>query len=247
MGEATHHVRQQWQRTTASASTAWASTSRGWSTSRDDRRAAPVQRRDLHPAAVSNRGYGILWDNTRCRASAGPSAVWRRSRDGDRRRRLDRTLTATVSRRLPAANVFGGRHQGRRAGRASGHRALASGLASRRGRRSPAPCAPGRAVKLRFRWKADIGVKIARFALTPPPAERADVALVRGRRRRRLLVHPRAGARSRDRGYRQITGDAPMMPRWAFGLWQCRERYRTGRGERRGPRTVSASAASPST
>jgi alpha-D-xyloside xylohydrolase len=28
-------------------------------------------------------------------------------------------------------------------------------------------------------------------------------------------------------GYREITGKAPMMSRWAMGLWQCRERYRT--------------------
>jgi alpha-D-xyloside xylohydrolase len=28
-------------------------------------------------------------------------------------------------------------------------------------------------------------------------------------------------------GYRVLTGPAPMMPRWAFGLWQCRERYET--------------------
>jgi alpha-D-xyloside xylohydrolase len=28
-------------------------------------------------------------------------------------------------------------------------------------------------------------------------------------------------------GYRQLTGQAPMMPRWALGFWQCRERYRT--------------------
>jgi alpha-D-xyloside xylohydrolase len=28
-------------------------------------------------------------------------------------------------------------------------------------------------------------------------------------------------------GYRRITGTAPMMPRWAFGFWQSRERYRT--------------------
>jgi alpha-D-xyloside xylohydrolase len=28
-------------------------------------------------------------------------------------------------------------------------------------------------------------------------------------------------------GYRQITGRATMMPRWAFGLWQSRERYET--------------------
>jgi alpha-D-xyloside xylohydrolase len=28
-------------------------------------------------------------------------------------------------------------------------------------------------------------------------------------------------------GYRQLTGRAPMMPEWAFGLWQCRQRYKT--------------------
>jgi alpha-D-xyloside xylohydrolase len=28
-------------------------------------------------------------------------------------------------------------------------------------------------------------------------------------------------------GYRMITGQAPMMPRWAMGLWQCRERYQS--------------------
>lgn len=28
-------------------------------------------------------------------------------------------------------------------------------------------------------------------------------------------------------GYRQLTGDAPLMPRWMFGLWQSRERYKT--------------------
>ena len=28
-------------------------------------------------------------------------------------------------------------------------------------------------------------------------------------------------------GYRRLTGAAPMMPKWAFGLWQSRERYRT--------------------
>ncbi|TGE27200.1 TIM-barrel domain-containing protein [Hymenobacter metallicola] len=28
-------------------------------------------------------------------------------------------------------------------------------------------------------------------------------------------------------GYRQLTGKAPMVPRWAMGLWQSRERYKT--------------------
>ena len=28
-------------------------------------------------------------------------------------------------------------------------------------------------------------------------------------------------------GYREITGKAPMMPKWSMGLWQCRQRYQT--------------------
>jgi len=28
-------------------------------------------------------------------------------------------------------------------------------------------------------------------------------------------------------GYRKITGKAPMMPKWAMGFWQCRERYQS--------------------
>ena len=28
-------------------------------------------------------------------------------------------------------------------------------------------------------------------------------------------------------GYRQLTGKATMMPLWAYGFWQCRERYKT--------------------
>ena len=28
-------------------------------------------------------------------------------------------------------------------------------------------------------------------------------------------------------GYRRSPAQAPMMPHWAFGFWQCRERYKT--------------------
>ncbi|HLP15929.1 MAG TPA: TIM-barrel domain-containing protein, partial [Bacteroidota bacterium] len=28
-------------------------------------------------------------------------------------------------------------------------------------------------------------------------------------------------------GYRTITGKAPMMPKWAMGFWQCRQRYKS--------------------
>ena len=29
------------------------------------------------------------------------------------------------------------------------------------------------------------------------------------------------------KGYREVTGKTPMMPKWAMGFWQCRERYKT--------------------
>jgi alpha-D-xyloside xylohydrolase len=29
-------------------------------------------------------------------------------------------------------------------------------------------------------------------------------------------------------GYRQLTGTAPMLPNWAFGYWQSKERYKSG-------------------
>jgi alpha-D-xyloside xylohydrolase len=28
-------------------------------------------------------------------------------------------------------------------------------------------------------------------------------------------------------GYRELTGEAPLFPKWAYGYWQCRERYHT--------------------
>jgi alpha-D-xyloside xylohydrolase len=84
----------------------------------------------------------------------------------------------------------------------------------------------GQRVALALAWKADIGVKIVRLLWKPPVADRTtslwsnvgdavDYTFVYGP----ALDHVVAG-------YRALTGTAPMMPRWAFGLWQCRERYR---------------------
>ena len=43
-----------------------------------------------------------------------------------------------------------------------------------------------------------------------------------------LLAPPQRGAIDRViAGYRTLTGQAPMMPIWAFGLWQSRQRYET--------------------
>jgi len=78
------------------------------------------------------------------------------------------------------------------------------------------------------------------------PANHVCAVTVRGGNRVRLFAGPRGDAttfrsqagRAADyvffygleldgviRGYRLATGAAPMWPEWAFGFWQCRERY----------------------
>ena len=78
------------------------------------------------------------------------------------------------------------------------------------------------------------------------PANQAGEVTVRGGNKVKLFAGPRGDttnfrsqlARAVDytffygpelddvvRGYRLATGDAPMWPQWAYGFWQCRERY----------------------
>ena len=179
------------------------------------------------PLLVSSRGYGILWDNTSLTrfGSIDPPA-WQEI-PGTESGAVDHTLTysATVAgehriRVYSAGDIkvdAGGRpvidhwRQGWLPGEDVGRVNLRA----------------GETVPLRFRWKADIGVKIARVAFQPPVANQAtslwsqvgdgvDYWCIHGPSLDRVIS-----------GYRQITGEPPMMPRWAFALWQCRERYRT--------------------
>ncbi len=85
----------------------------------------------------------------------------------------------------------------------------------------------GHPVVVRLQWTRDIGVNILRLLWKPPVASRAtslwsevgdgvDYTFVYGPNLDRVIA-----------GYRQLTGRAAMPPRWAFGLWQSRERYAT--------------------
>lgn len=85
----------------------------------------------------------------------------------------------------------------------------------------------GQRVKLRLAWARDGNVRILRFGWkTPAPtpstslwsevADGVDYYFAYGPELDRVIA-----------GYRRLTGDAPMMPRWALGLWQSRERYST--------------------
>ena len=62
---------------------------------------------------------------------------------------------------------------------------------------------------------------------TPPP-RRGHLAVVRGRRGDRLLLRLRPRARSRSSpATATLTGQASMLPHWAFGFWQSKNKYNT--------------------
>jgi alpha-D-xyloside xylohydrolase len=88
----------------------------------------------------------------------------------------------------------------------------------------------GRQYPIRIEWKPDGGVSyIGLKALSPlPPEEQGNLSLsseigdqidyyfIRGNSMDEIIS-----------GYRKITGKAPIMPKWALGFWQSRERYRS--------------------
>jgi alpha-D-xyloside xylohydrolase len=228
MGEATNHVRQQWVPHDGERLYGLGQHQQGLV----DIKGTDFELRQYNgeifiPLLVSNRGYGILWDNTSLsRFGRAEPTTWEEI-PGTASGAADwtRTLTATAAgdhqlRMYSAGDIqvdAGDRpviahwRQGWLPGEDVAHLQLRA----------------GESVKLRFRWKADIGVKIARFAITQPAADAAtslwsevgdgvDYWFVYGPALDRVIA-----------GYRRITGEAPLLPRWAFGLWQCRERYRT--------------------
>ena len=85
----------------------------------------------------------------------------------------------------------------------------------------------GQPVSVGLQWSSDIGVNILRLLWKPPVAGRTtslwsqvadgiDYTFVYGPELDDVVA-----------GYRRLTGQAPMMPRWAFGLWQSREHYQS--------------------
>jgi alpha-D-xyloside xylohydrolase len=85
----------------------------------------------------------------------------------------------------------------------------------------------GQPASVNLSWSGAGRRRIARLLWKPPIAEPAtslwsqvgdgiDYWFVYGPEIDRVIA-----------GYRRLTGEAPMMPRWAFGFWQCKERYRS--------------------
>jgi alpha-D-xyloside xylohydrolase len=172
------------------------------------------------PFFVSSRGYGVLWDNTSY------------TRWGN--------LTDFVS-----INGNGGDYQGQFRADVSGDyifQTYSSGAIElqvdgqvviehwRQGwlpgiDYARVPMQAGQTYSLRLDHTPDISVNIADLSYQPPAAdpvtslwsnvgEGIDYYFVYGPEIDRVIA-----------AYRQLTGEAPMMPKWAYGLWQSREKY----------------------
>jgi alpha-D-xyloside xylohydrolase len=85
----------------------------------------------------------------------------------------------------------------------------------------------GQSVPVKLQWTADGTVNVVKLLWKPPVANRTtslwskvgdgvDYTFVYGPEIDTVVA-----------GYRRLTGQAPMMPRWAYGFWQCREHYKT--------------------
>jgi len=86
----------------------------------------------------------------------------------------------------------------------------------------------GKPVKLRVEWQPNQGY-IALYHADPlPDLDRHSVSFAsEAGKAIDYYVVPGKSMDALVAGYRHLTGKAPMMPRWAYGFWQSRQRYET--------------------
>jgi alpha-D-xyloside xylohydrolase len=86
----------------------------------------------------------------------------------------------------------------------------------------------GKPVELRVEWEPNQGY-IALYHADPlPDLDRHSVSFAsEAGKAIDYYVVPGADMDALVAGYRRLTGKAPMMPRWAYGFWQSRQRYET--------------------
>ena len=92
------------------------------------------------------------------------------------------------------------------------------------------PLPAGVRTQLRIEWQPDggesyIGLRVAK----PHSREERDQLSIWSEMARDMDYYFIAGATMDEvvSGYRRLTGQAPVYPKWALGFWQSRERYKT--------------------
>lgn len=188
------------------------------------------------PVLVSSRGYGILWDNSSY-SRFGDIRPWERvpgftyASDGNLSAAASGTANVTVQVTPPATGDYlfqtfsSGDIRLSVAGTELVNHYSQGWLTDTETVR--ARLTSGSAVPVRVQWSADIDVNTLKLLWKPPPAstttslwsevgDGVDYWFFYGPDIDRVVS-----------GYRRVTGETPMMPRWTFGLFQSRERYQS--------------------
>lgn len=90
------------------------------------------------------------------------------------------------------------------------------------------PMVAGRPVDIRIEWEPNAGYMAFLHNDPLPPADRHSLWL--SSEAGKAIDYYYVAGRSMDdvvAGYRGLTGKAPIMPQWAYGFWQSRQRYET--------------------
>jgi len=91
------------------------------------------------------------------------------------------------------------------------------------------PMTAGKPVKFRAEWRNEGGAYLRFLHLDPLPDEERHELSLASDVAHAIDYYFIAGGNMDDviAGYRHLTGQAAMMPEWAYGFWQSRQRYET--------------------
>jgi alpha-D-xyloside xylohydrolase len=234
--EATNHVRQEWEPNEGEALYGLGNYQHGLLDIKGyDVELSQYNTNAVVPTLVSSRGYGIFWDNTSYTRFGDlreyarvPGVTYDTAGNVDGASGGSVDLNVEVTPELTGDYLF--------KTFASGDIKLTVGgnLVIDHWRQGWLPdeeiarvrLTAGQAVPLRLQWSSDINVNTLSLSWKPPSDAPATTSLwseVGDGIDYYFLFGPELdGVVS---GYRRVTGTASLMPRWAFGLFQSRERY----------------------
>jgi alpha-D-xyloside xylohydrolase len=240
-GEPTFHVRQEWEPNLDESLYGLGQHQQGLLNIKDyDLDLRQYNTEIFIPFLVSSRGYGILWDNTSFTRFGDPGAAVplpgvtglyaTSGQPGDVAPGNGKvTWSGTVTPDATGDHLFRTYSAGAIHLEVDGQTVIDHWRQSWLPGEDLAriPLVAGQTVSVRLQWEADNKVNIVRLLWKPPVADRTtslwskvgdgiDYTFVYGPELDTVVA-----------GYRALTGEAPMMPRWAYGFWQCRERYRS--------------------
>jgi alpha-D-xyloside xylohydrolase len=88
----------------------------------------------------------------------------------------------------------------------------------------------GKRYSIKLEWKPDGGISYIGLKLLSPRSKADQGALTLTSEMGDEIDYYFISGKNTDEvisGYRKLTGKAPIMPKWAMGYWQSRERYKT--------------------